>query len=43
MPFVNDGPDGPFWTARNGAKFGLWGGVGPAGPSTCPASTTAST
>ena len=28
MPFVKDGPDGPFWTARNGTNFGLWGGVG---------------
>src|SRR5882672_5508732 len=28
---VEDGPDGPFWTARNGTNFGLWGGVGPAG------------
>lgn len=31
MPFVTDGPDGPFWTARNGAKFGLVNGVGPTG------------
>jgi predicted TIM-barrel fold metal-dependent hydrolase len=28
---VKDGPDGPFWTAKNGMNFGLWGGVGPAG------------
>src|SRR5574342_767871 len=31
MPFVTDGPDGPFWTAKNGCSFGLVGGVGPAG------------
>ena len=31
MPYVKDGPDGPFWTSRNGTSFGLWGGVGPAG------------
>jgi predicted TIM-barrel fold metal-dependent hydrolase len=31
MPYVKDGPDGPFWTAKNGTSFGLWGGVGPAG------------
>src|SRR5260370_33347789 len=31
MPYVTDGPDGPRWTSRNGAAFGLWGGVGPSG------------
>ncbi|HEX7216068.1 MAG TPA: amidohydrolase, partial [Methylomirabilota bacterium] len=31
MPYVKDGPDGPYWTAKNGTSFGLWGGVGPAG------------
>jgi predicted TIM-barrel fold metal-dependent hydrolase len=31
MPYVVDGPDGPRWTARNGASFGLVNGVGPAG------------
>ena len=31
MPYVTDGPDGPYWTAKNGTNFGLWGGVGPAG------------
>jgi len=31
MPYVKEGPDGPYWTARNGTSFGLWGGVGPAG------------
>ncbi len=31
MPYVTDGPDGPYWTARNGMSFGLKNGVGPAG------------
>jgi predicted TIM-barrel fold metal-dependent hydrolase len=31
MPYVTDGPDGPFWTSKNGTSFGLVGGVGPAG------------
>jgi predicted TIM-barrel fold metal-dependent hydrolase len=31
MPFTKDGPDGPFWTCRNGQSFGLVNGVGPAG------------
>ena len=31
MPFVKDGPDGPYWTAQNGSTFGLVNGVGPAG------------
>ena len=31
MPYVTDGPDGPRWTSRNGAPFGLVGGVGPSG------------
>ncbi|HEX9408972.1 MAG TPA: amidohydrolase family protein [Methylomirabilota bacterium] len=31
MPFVTDGPDGPYWTSRNGTSFGLMNGVGPAG------------
>ncbi|HWP77108.1 MAG TPA: amidohydrolase family protein, partial [Methylomirabilota bacterium] len=31
MPYVTDGPDGPRWTSRNGAAFGLAGGVGPSG------------
>jgi predicted TIM-barrel fold metal-dependent hydrolase len=31
MPYVTDGPDGPRWTAKNGAAFGLVGGVGPSG------------
>src|SRR5215468_6543988 len=31
MPYVKDGPDGPTWTSKNGASFGLWGGVGPSG------------
>lgn len=31
MPYVTDGPDGPFWTSKNGVSFGLVGGAGPAG------------
>jgi predicted TIM-barrel fold metal-dependent hydrolase len=31
MPYVTDGPDGPRWTARNGAQMGLVNGVGPTG------------
>ena len=31
MPFVTDGPDGPYWTCKNGTSFGLKNGVGPAG------------
>ena len=31
MPFVTDGPDGPYWTCKNGGSFGLLNGVGPAG------------
>ena len=31
MPFVADGPDGPYWTCKNGGSFGLVNGVGPAG------------
>jgi predicted TIM-barrel fold metal-dependent hydrolase len=31
MPFVADGPDGPYWTCKNGMSFGLVCGVGPAG------------
>src|SRR5437867_2469352 len=31
MPYVADGPDGPQWTSKNGASFGLVGGVGPSG------------
>jgi len=27
MPYVADGPDGPFWTSKNGTAFGLVGGV----------------
>jgi len=38
MPFVADGPDGPRWTARNGASFGLVNGVGPVGTKYVPGS-----
>jgi len=31
MPYVTDGPDGPYWTCKNGGSFGLLSGVGPAG------------
>src|SRR5438105_2586199 len=31
MPYVTDGPDGAYWTSKNGASFGLAGGVGPSG------------
>jgi predicted TIM-barrel fold metal-dependent hydrolase len=31
MPYVAEGPDGPYWTSRNGQSFGLVNGVGPAG------------
>ena len=31
MPYVTDGPDGPYWTCKNGGSFGLLAGVGPAG------------
>jgi predicted TIM-barrel fold metal-dependent hydrolase len=31
MPYVTDGPDGPYWTSRKGGSFGLLNGVGPAG------------
>ena len=43
MPYVTDGPDGPFWTCKNGTSFGLVGGVGPGGRSWCPGRTIAST
>src|SRR5438876_11373730 len=28
MPYVVDGPDGPQWTTKKGAPFGLVGGIG---------------
>jgi uncharacterized protein len=31
MPFVTEGPNGKEWVAKNGASFGLVGGVGSAG------------
>jgi predicted TIM-barrel fold metal-dependent hydrolase len=31
MPYVADGPEGPRWVAKNGATFGLAGGVGASG------------
>jgi predicted TIM-barrel fold metal-dependent hydrolase len=38
MPFVTDGPDGPYWTSKNGQNFGLVNGVGPAGQKFVPGS-----
>ena len=38
MPYVADGPDGPYWTSRNGQSFGLVNGVGPAGQKYVPGS-----
>ncbi len=31
IPYVTDGPDGPYWTCKNGTSFGLKNGVGPSG------------
>ena len=31
MPYVTEGPDGPYWTSKNGLSFGLACGVGPSG------------
>src|SRR5437870_13920238 len=31
MPYVTEGPDGPYWTCKNGGSFGLACGVGPSG------------
>ena len=36
MPYVTDGPDGPYWTCKNGGSFGLLNGVGPAGQKLVP-------
>ena len=36
MPYVTDGPDGPYWTCKNGTSFGLVGGVGPSGQKLVP-------
>src|SRR5437764_3828796 len=36
MPYVTDGPDGPYWTSKKGASFGLVGGVGPSGQKLVP-------
>jgi predicted TIM-barrel fold metal-dependent hydrolase len=38
MPYVADGPDGPYWTSRNGLSFGLVNGVGPSGQKFVPGS-----
>ncbi len=31
MPYVTEGPDGPYWTCKSGRSFGLVNGVGPSG------------
>src|SRR5499426_2040717 len=31
MPYVADGPDGPYWTSKKGAAMGLVGGTGSSG------------
>jgi uncharacterized protein len=31
MPYVAEGPDGPYWTTKSGAPFGLVGGTGSSG------------
>jgi uncharacterized protein len=36
MPYVTDGPDGPYWTCKNGGSFGFLNGVGPAGQKLVP-------
>src|SRR5712691_9149520 len=41
MPYVADGPDGPYWTCKNGMSFGLVCGVGPGGAKYVPASVRA--
>jgi len=39
MPYVTDGPDGPYWTCKNGVSFGLQNSVGPAGQKFVPGCT----
>lgn len=36
MPYVTDGPDGPYWTCKSGRSFGLLNGVGPSGQKLVP-------
>src|SRR5256714_2398218 len=36
MPYVTEGPDGPYWTCKDGASVGLVCGVGPAGQKLVP-------
>ncbi len=36
MPYVTEGPDGPYWTCKNGTSFGLACGVGPGGQKLVP-------
>jgi hypothetical protein len=39
MPYVTDGPDGPYWTCKNETSFGFMNGVGRQGRSTCQVNT----
>ena len=43
MPYVEDGPDGPQWVAKNGATFGLRAASARSATSSSPARTTGST
>jgi predicted TIM-barrel fold metal-dependent hydrolase len=36
MPYVAEGPDGPYWTCKKGTSFGLVCGVGPSGQKLVP-------
>src|SRR2546428_10342648 len=36
MPYVVEGPDGPQWTTKKGAPFGLVGGIGSTGTEDVP-------
>src|SRR2546426_12251881 len=36
MPYVVEGPDGPQWTTKKGAPFGLVGGIGSTGTKDVP-------
>ena len=41
MPHVTDGPDGPYWTCKNGGSLGLmWGSDYPHGDGVWPESST---
>ena len=36
VPYVKEGPDGPYWTSKSGFSYGLVCGVGPAGAKLVP-------